>query len=371
MHQDRNNADYVDLHSLLRSLKAKRRFIMLFTLLLTSMAIAYSSLKAPKYQASALLRIQHNQHSLISTDMNTGPNQAAMNLVEEPLSLQIPLIKSEYILKPVIEKFGLETTNTAKISETMLINQLRNNLIITDLNTQNETNNKVALIRVSLIDKNPATATKILNIILNVMQQENIRFKARATNNKLHFLEKQLAIIKTALQEAQIKLNRYQAQSGRVDTQLQTQYLLSHLAEVNKEIEKKRLEEVDALQQYTVHHPTYISLKSEQAALQKKRNQLMNQLKTLPDLDQVNASLKQDVKVKNNLYMLLLNQIYQFQVLQTGILSDIEVLSPVTKAEKIPPPRMIVIIIFSLFVGVMISSMSVLVWNILNRYKTS
>lgn len=367
MKEDQISTDYVDLRHLLGSLKAKRRFIIIFTLLFTCMAILYSSLKPVKYQASALLRIQHNQHSLINLDMNANQNQGNLNLVEEPLSLQIPLIKSEYILKPVIEKLGIETTGTAKVSEAVLINKLRNNLLITDLNTQNEINSKVALIRVSLIDNNPTNVTKVLNIILDVMKQENVRFKTRTAENKLSFLNKQLAIIKSALLEAQEKLNRYQAQSGRVDTQLQTQYLLSHLAEINKEIEKKRLEEIDILQQYTVHHPAYISLKREQAALQKKRNQLMDQLKTLPDLDQVNSSLKQDVKVKNNLYMLLLNQIYQYQVLQTGILSDIEVLSPVTQAEIIPRPRMIVIMFFSIFVGVMLSAMAVLAWNILHR----
>jgi tyrosine-protein kinase Etk/Wzc len=444
--------EYLDLHILFSRLHQKRWFILTIASAIFVCSMLYALCKPNIYQGSLLLRIQHKQSNVLGSSTTSSKAQPGIaSMPAAPLSVQIALIKSEYILKPVIQALHLdisihpkkplwartiaknqrlvhiqqfEVPNqymqkplrllidqnqqyrlfspkgkllaigsvgerlqkhkltllidklnapagsqfiVKKFHEAAVINRLRKRLLITDLTDAGENkSDQMTVLRISYSDRNPNLINRILTTLADTVQQQNIKLKTNEVDNALSFLQQELPLTFTSLKTAEAKLNYYRATSGRVDIKLQTQYLLSHLAEIDKEMEKLRLEKIGRLQQYTDHHPLVVSLQQETQALEHKREELLLHLKQLPASDQEAVNLTRDVEVKNNLYMILLNQIHQFQVIKTGILSDIQILTQ-SLPMPLPTVRLPLIGIFSLIIGLILGCVIVLIGSIALR----
>lgn len=437
--------EYIDLRILFRQIVERKWFILAIGFSICGLAVIYSLLRPASYQATALLKIQHRQHSITTNDIN--------NPLDESISTQIALIRSDYILKPVIHRLGLDidVTPLKKISlnrffhknrnqvsvsvlelpikyinktltliadadnhyrlynhkgkiliegtvgtrvsnnncvikidkmdapyhsqfhiikypESAIIKQLRSRLSVVDLsNTSENAANKTAILQLSLVGSKPSEIIRTLNEIAMTTQKTNMVIKSNEAKTTLHFLNQQLPIIQSSLKEAEEKLNQYRSTSGRVDIKLQTEYLLTHISDIDKQLEKIRLEQINMMQQYTSYHPFVISLNQERIELEKQRSELTNQLKKLPASDQEASDLTRDVTVKNNLYTLLLNQIHQYQVMQAGILSDIEILSLASTPSLSMPLKLSIIAFFSLLLGLILGCIGLIAWQIFNR----
>lgn len=446
------DADYVDLRMLFQSIIEKKWFILTVGFIIFTLAITYAFVKPTKYQASILLKVQHTQHNVLGTIANPNQQLGLANISEEPLAVQMALIQSEFILRPVIKSLGLDISispykhsffdflfkqhagqisiseldiptkylkkplhlvidahkhyrlfnqhgdiliqgnegylasnkdsvaikidkiNSPAGSEFTLIKdqefdilgKIRANLNIADLSGSSENNsNKVAILRVSLIGNDPVQITNILDQIAITTQQQNMKLKALDAEKTLEFLNKQLPVIQESLKKAETRLNEYRSTNGRIDIKFQTQYLLNHLSEINKQLEKLRLQKINLLQKFTSNHPFVISLSQEINESEKNRHELMNQLNNLPASEQEALNLTREVNVKNNLYMILLNQIHQLEVIKKGIMSDIQILAPASTPYMLQSMKPTVIGFFGLFVGLILGCMGVLGWRIL------
>jgi uncharacterized protein involved in exopolysaccharide biosynthesis len=364
----KNDMDYVDLRLLFQSLLEKKWVILTIAIIVCIIAITYTLFKPTKYQASILLKIQHKQQSAFGSTPNT--NQQLVSMLEEPIAIQVALIQSEYILGPVIRSLSLSTPKliSKNEQETDVINKLRANLTVTDLSAS-ESNNKVAILRVSLRGTNPDLITKTLNQIAATTQQQNIKLKALEAEKTLRFLKQQLPSIQKNLEEAEEKSNQLRSTSGRVDTKFQTQHLLNHIADINKQMERIHLKKMNMLHSYTPRHPYVIALTQEVKELEKTRLDLLTQLKKLPSSDQAALDLIREVNIKNNMYMNVLNQIRQLEIFKSGIMSDIQILTQVTQPSTFRSLKLNMVGFFSLFVGLILGSISVLLWRLVSTSK--
>jgi len=405
--------NYVDLQLLLANLLAKKWLILGMGLMTVCLATVYSLVKPTKYQATVLLQIHHKQENSLGS-MNEALQQAT-TAAEEPISMQMALIRSKFILGPVIKALGLDiqilpqkkfffglfkqpenelqiselqvpprflkkpllllvdqpdhyrlyaakklvlegnsgeliaannlfALKIAKLSappgarfilrklpESEVINQLRSHLIISDLSgTEGSSLNKVGILQLLLSGTNAQKTIDIINKIALITELKDRERKSLEAKKTLEFLYQQLPIIQASLKEAEEKLNSYRSTSGKIDIKLQTQYLFTHLSEVDKQLELIRFKKIDMAQQYTAHHPFLITLNQKQIELQKQHDAIIEQIKNLPATDQIAANLSRDVDVKNNLYMALLHKIHEQQVITAGIVSDIGILALAT-----------------------------------------
>lgn len=438
---------YVDLRLLFQNLVEKKWLILAISIVTCLSAMTYALFKPTNYQVSTLLKIEHKQHHILAS---LAQPSGLSSRLEEPLSVQIALIQSEFILRPVIKSLGLDISVTpyqrfffspigatasslvinelhlpyeylkqplrliidnnqqyrlydqkgklliqansgqltankegivAKLTTAMapihseftlikqqesdVINKIHANLRITDLSGSAENHaNKVAILRLSLTGQDPMLISNILNEIALTTQQLNIKLKASEAKKTLAFLNQQLPLVRLSLKEAEAKLNHYRSTSGRIDIKIQTQYLLTHLSDINTQVEKLSLKKISLMQQYTSNHPLVISLNQELKELEKKRDEIAKQLKNLPASDQEAVNLAREVNVKNNLYMTLLNQIHQLEVTKTGLGSDIQILSQATMPHVIQPIKLTMVGIFSAFIGLILGCLAVLSWRI-------
>ena len=355
----RLDADHLDLRSIFQILIVKKWLILTMGFIVFSLAMIYTVSKPTKYQARILLKIQNKQHNSFGGIANPNQQTGLANMPEEPIAVQIALIRSDYILRPVIQSLGFQSD---------MIKKIRSNLNIVDLSSSSDSmNNKVAILQLSLTGDDPALITHILNEIAATTKQKDIILKSQEAEKTLEFMRQQLPLIHGSLKKAEAKLNHYRSTNGRIDIKLQTQYLVTQLSDIDEQLKKLRVKKITMLQQYTTFHPFVIALNQERIELEKQRLELIKQLKKLPASDQQDVNLTREVDVKNNLYTLLLNQIHQYEVMQAGIISDIQILTPVITPDVLAPIKMSIVGLFSFVIGMILASLGILSWRIFTR----
>lgn len=209
-----------------------------------------------------------------------------------------------------------------------VLKELNSNLSIVDLGDRSKT--KTGVLQLSYEGNDPKAIPNILNTIVDFAITRNVEKKSAEASKTLDFLNRQLPSVHKSLQKAETELNLYRAQNGTIDISQEARIALMQLSAIEQSIAEVKLKKVEMLQELTPKHPFIIALTRKQNQLQKEIVNIENRIKTLPITDQKALSLERDVKVKDQLYLLLLNKIQQLQVLKAGTLSDVRILSPAT-----------------------------------------
>jgi tyrosine-protein kinase Etk/Wzc len=215
---------------------------------------------------------------------------------------------------------------------------------------------KTGVLQLTYQGNNPIVLPVILNTIIDFAIQRNIDKKSAEASKTLDFLNKQLPDVKRDLDTVETDLNEYRARSGTIDIAEEAKIILTQLSTVEKSIADLKLKKVEMLQELTPEHPFIIALAQKQIQLQSEADGLEKKIRTLPHSDQRAISLERSVKVKNQLYLLLLNSIQQLQVLKAGTLSDIRVLSEATSPIIPLPTHKAFTLLMSLILGLFFSS---------------
>ncbi len=361
-------ADYVDLSSLLRSLIEKKGMIIATTLIVFIFAMTYALFKPTQYQGNLLLQIQQ-QHSHLGAFSKSDQSSDLEKTDEEPLSVQVALIRSKFILNSVIHTVKWEKTGfPKKMTESEMMNKILSHLIITDLsNSTGNNTNKIGLFQITLTGTHPAWITDVLNAIAITVQQKNIERKLLRVDKNLTFLKKQLPIVRKSLQQSEIELNHYRLTSGKIDISLQTHYLMTRLSDIDKQMQALRLKKTYLLEQYTGEYPFVLSINEKMRALEIERSHTYQELKELPASDQMADAINRDIRVKNNLYMALLNQLHELEVEKNDMTSDIRILVAAKTPDRIAPIKWNVVSIISLFTGFLLGCLLALGRKIVSR----
>lgn len=428
----------LDLSMLLIELWEGKWIILLFLLVSLSLGAFYISRQVPEYQAELLLQIKSNRHAGVNFSGQAVPSSFIGGNQNDQQAAQIALIKSRFILAPVVKSLGLDihavpiqsrfmklfsplhasvgisvfeisssdrnepfqlvferegqyslynathdlvlrgevgklasnqrgtirlrvdavhapphtAFSLTKTWDTIPINELRSRLQINDLGTKFQT----GVLALWLNHSNPEVAVKILNVVGKTVQAKDAQRNAMEASKTLDFLFKQLPITKHDLEKSELALNRYRSKNGTYDIKFNGRYLLRQLVAIDSKLDKLSIEKIDKLQKYTEAHPYLISLETKVNELKHVRVKLEAKLRMLPAADQIAVNLMRDVKVKNDLYMVLLNKIQELQVVKAGIVSDIRILSLARLPHEPLPRGRKTIYVLSLFLGLMLSA---------------
>lgn len=283
------------------------------------------------FSLSHTLILQGPIHSLLMDSTKTIKLQ--IKHIQAPVGSEFSLTKSSMTdaVKSMIGQIGLDEAGVGRI------------------------NQSTGILHVTFKGTNPKIVAAILNTIAHVAKEKDAQKKAQEASQTLDFLEKQLPLTKLDLERAEKTLNQYKSKSGKIDIKLQTQYLLNQLSGLDHTLDKLRINKIDLLQKYTKKHPVFIAIQTKMHEMYLQRSKLERVLKTLPASDQIAVNLLRDVKVKENLYLILLNKIEELQVIKAGTISGIRILSKATKSDfpirKAKGP----IYLLSLFLGFSLS----------------
>ncbi|MDF1645577.1 MAG: polysaccharide biosynthesis tyrosine autokinase [Legionellaceae bacterium] len=242
------------------------------------------------------------------------------------------LVSSKYNIQLQLAKEGLPVGShfkLVKLSKNKVFENLSSRLKLEEVgsNKGGMARGGTGIIQISLKGKDKEQVLRILDAIAETTRLKDAEKKSKEALQTTEFLEQQLPITKSLLEESEQKLNKYRARSGKIDIKIQTKFLLSQLAELDNKLSALQIKEIGMQQQYKKTHPLWVSLDAQKKVLEQQRSQLELELKKLPASDQVAVNLMRDVTVKQELYMLLLNKIQELEVVKAGTISGVSILS--------------------------------------------
>jgi tyrosine-protein kinase Etk/Wzc len=209
----------------------------------------------------------------------------------------------------------------------------------------------------------------VLNTIIAYDIQNNVNKKNLEIQKTLTFLAQQVPILKSNLEQAEITLNAFKAEK-RISSDLGSgggrSLALEKMVALDKTLEELKLKKEELLQTFTENYPLVITVNVQQKRIEKELQLLENEVKSLPQDEQKALSVERDIKVRDQLYLLMLNKIQELQIVQAGIVSDVRVLTPATIAAQLPSNQLIILGIGALC-GFVLSFVTIFVRKMLTK----
>jgi len=199
-------------------------------------------------------------------------------------------------------------------------------LNISDLGGQ-DGSTKTGVLQVSLNWPNRVQLPIILNKILSIGTQKNIVQNSKNAALSLEFINQQIPRVKAQLTKAEDALNQYQEAHHIVDMTDEAKMMLTQLSTQEQSLQNMTMQRTLLLQSYTKNHPIVLAMNDKIKHLQQSIEQIKSKMQHLPSADQKALSLMRDVKVKEAIYVSLLQRTEELAVVKAGTIGDISVLS--------------------------------------------
>ncbi len=217
----------IDLNVASYLLKVKRRWKpALVVFLITVAASALFGIQLKKtYQAEGKLLFKQNRAaSLTGVGEDIGTLQPLLNN-QTPLSTQIQVITSDPVLLQTIEKLQLEDDEGNPLNPDTLEKKLNIELI-----------GGSDVIQVSYKNENPETAAAVVNTLMDVYIQEQIRGNQAEPAVAKEFINKQLPQVESNVARAESALRKFKEANNVIDLQKEAESTVLQIATLNRDI---------------------------------------------------------------------------------------------------------------------------------------
>lgn len=175
------------------------------------------------------------------------------------------------------------------------------------------------LLNLTLQGSSPAEAERQLDAVMTSYIQQNVEKQSEQAQRRLDFLKEQLPQLKEERDLAENKLRDYQTESGTLDLSAEANSVFQRLTNLDQQIAQTELQRQELMQEYTQRAPQVQAANDKRASLVRQRNELQQQLKTLPKAESQLLQLRRDVEVNNQLYTQLLNTSQGLEITKAGI----------------------------------------------------
>ncbi|WP_213697505.1 Wzz/FepE/Etk N-terminal domain-containing protein [Acetomicrobium sp.] len=354
--------DEIDLLDLALVLAKHKRLIIGIAFVACLVALILGFIMTPIYRAET--RIVPPQ--LLTGQMQTGgllslpPGlRSKFGGTSTPADLITGIIKSRTMLDRIIDKFHLMDYYEAEYR------QNARRALSDATNASVDTNS--GLITITVEDKDPALAADIANAFVNELQDLLQNLAITQVSQQRLFLENQLKQAHHNLIQAEEEFQRYQAQSGLLNVDVQTKALMDAIARIQAQIAAKEVELKAARTFATAQNPEMKRLQAELAGLKKELKNLeakagrdnpnlIPAFEEIPKAGMEYARRLRDFKFQETLYQTLLQQYQAAIMAEASEGMVVQVVDPAIPPElKIKPRRKHMLIVagfLGLFVGI-------------------
>ena len=224
------------------------------------------------------------------------------------------------------------------------------------------------ILNVSLEHFRPATAMAVLDEVSRLYVRQNVERKSAEAQQSLEFLTDQLPKIRRDLEQAEDRLNAYQASAGSVDITIETQSVLKQVVEIEAAISELTLKREELQRRFTRDHPSYQALVSQMGQLESRRNRMLAEVGELPETQQELLRLTRDVQVSTEIYTQMLNKSQELDVMRAGTVGNVRIIDEAAVDTSRPvKPRKALIAVLATLLGGMLGVAIALLRHALNR----
>ncbi len=187
------------------------------------------------------------------------------------------------------------------------------------------------IINISITDINAKKQASLINDIMEEIRVKSWERQRQNLKQSIEFIENQTKMAKNSLNLAQESLVQLQSSRKIIDLDGQSKSDLL----TSTDLDLRLMENSIAINQYstlyTKNHPMMISLNQQRDALMKKRDSIIARLNQLPEDEANYVTLKRNLDVQQELYLLLLGKEQNLKIKFFGITSPVEILSYATE----------------------------------------
>lgn len=214
----------------------------------------------------------------------------------------------------------------------------------------------------------PDKAKAVLDHITKTYVRNNVERNSAEASSSLEFLKERLPDVRKDLEEAEAKLNEYQVEAESVNVTAEAQAVLDQIVELEKNISTLQLQKAEIERKFTSSHPNYKAWQAQMAELQERKKELDGRISKLPLTQQKVVRLTRDVKVGNEIYLQMLANIQELDIVRAGTVGNVRVVddAAVNIAEPVKPKKLLLVAVCFLLGGVL-SAGFVLLRAMLNR----
>ncbi len=325
-------------------------------------------------QQPAILRLdtltlppaQGKAMSLIITAHNNGKYllEVAGNSIEGTVGKLVQhggvTIKVRELSAPAGTRFRVK-----QATQLEAINALSQQLKVTEQSKES------GILTLSLTGADPVLIARTLNHITQSYLQQNIARQAAQDSQSLAFLQRQMPLVRSELEQAEERLNTYRKQRDSVDLSLEAKAVLEQIVNVDNQLNELTFREAEVSQLYKKDHPTYRALREKRQTLEKERKRLNDRVSAMPTTQQEVLRLSLDVDTGRAVYLQLLTRQQELNISQSSAIGNVRIIDPaVTQPVPVKPRKSMIILLLTL-TGFFISTGVVLARAALNRGITS
>lgn len=200
------------------------------------------------------------------------------------------------------------------------IDQLQRSLSISELGKDSN------VLQVKLRGSDPVRITAILNDIARHYVGQNEDRKAEQAARSLAFLRGQVPDLRHKLDAAESAYSVVRSKLGSVDLDGEARAVLQQSADNETQIVTLQQKRADALTRFEPANQAVLALDHQIKVLQAQSADLGQRIDHLPETQRQVVKVQRDVKISNDLYVGLLNNIEQLQILEVGRIGNVRVL---------------------------------------------
>lgn len=232
------------------------------------------------------------------------------------------------------QKFKLAELNVLEVAE-----GLKKSLNVA------EDGKKTNILTLSLENRYSDKAASILNAVIETYVRQNVEMRSAEAEKTLEFLEEQLPSIKAKLDSAEGALTNYRHEVGTVDLTAEAKVTLDRQVHLKAQLLAVEQQIQENARLYTEDHPTMQAILQQQSRLKREIAKEEALVKDLPATQQEVIKLQQEVKINNELYTSILNNIQQLRVVRAGEIGNVRIVDKACiRAKPIKPRRKIILL---------------------------
>jgi tyrosine-protein kinase Etk/Wzc len=210
------------------------------------------------------------------------------------------------------------------------------------------------VIGVSLEGTDPKLTALIVNTIAQEYVDQNSKRKTAEAEKSLAFLGDLLPKLKNELEASESRYNAMRNLRGTFDLSEEVKAYLQENVSAEATLQGLKQKRTVLLSHFTPNHPEVIVIDQQIAALTAKIGSVANRIKGLPNVEQETLRLMREVKVNNELYVGLLNNLQQLKLVTAGKVSNVRLVDSAVVPEEPIKPKRATIVALSALLGLML-----------------
>jgi uncharacterized protein involved in exopolysaccharide biosynthesis len=222
--------------------RRRKAFVSVSGLILAG-AVLYATV-GTKYQANMKVMVRRGRaEAPVSAGQNAPLDLTRMAVTEEELNSEVELLRSDEVLRKVVEKTGVgsgrDWFHVLRLGEGMAERRERTARRLAQ-SLKVEPVKKTSLIAVSYAAGNPQSASKVLQAVANIYLEKHK--DVHRPSGEFHFFEQQTAESRLQLEESKRRLLRFSAAQGVIAAAQQRDLTLQKLAELDASDRQTQIE---------------------------------------------------------------------------------------------------------------------------------